>query len=595
MKAALAIAAFVILIIHGLVFYNQFFHAWERNQTAYFDQARSQAKNDEERAELAARRPKIEQIMVTQFGETRVDRCTTCHIAADDPRFMGHFEPLHTHPYSEAMGDRQVNGRWERRHKFTNFGCTLCHDGQGRGLKPYYAHGEDPFWPDPMLGYVAQKPWKAEYRSHLTGKEYLEVNCAQCHSEQGFSGTPTVDRGRTLFFQKACYGCHRIQGISEGTLGPDLTEVGRKFKVDYLWESIVDPRANIATSFMPKFNLTEDEVKALVVFLKSRKGFNLNETSLERYLATVAPAGKAPAAPVSPAVELAASSARGQQLIQDRACVACHKLGASDGGIAPDLSYEGLEHDRDWIAAHFRNPREKVPDSIMPAFHLSAGEIGELSDYLTSLQSPPPLAGVKPAEVYATLCARCHGEKGLGNGPIALYLDPSPRDLTNAAFMNGQPRARFETALQNGVAGTSMPAWGRMLDASTRSGLLDYVFATFVSGTRTEPKARNLPEMNPVAQSLESAGRGEAIFLKRCVGCHGRKADGKGPNSLDILPRPRNLRNSFFVASASDRRLMESVLYGVQGTAMPPWIDYGLSQNDAGDLVNFIRGLNERR
>jgi len=30
------------------------------------------------------------------------------------------------------------------------------------------------------------------------------------------------------------------------------------------------------------------------------------------------------------------------------------------------------------------------------------------------------------------------------------------------------------------------------------------------------------------------------------------------------------------------------------GTAMPPWIDYGLSQNDVGDLVNFIRSINPK-
>ena len=73
---------------------------------------------------------------------------------------------------------------------------------------------------------------------------------------------------------------------------------------------------------------------------------------------------------------------------------------------------------------------------------------------------------------------------------------------------------------------------------------------------------------------------------------HGRKADGKGPNSLDISPRPRNLRNSAFVNSVSDHRLFDSILYGVQGTAMPSWIDYGLSQNDVGDLINFVRSLN---
>jgi high-affinity iron transporter len=91
----------------------------------------------------------------------------------------------------------------------------------------------------------------------------------------------------------------------------------------------------------------------------------------------------------------------------------------------------------------------------------------------------------------------------------------------------------------------------------------------------------------------DSIGRGEHIFLQRCTGCHGRKADGKGPNSLDISPRPRNLRNSAFVQNASDRRLFDSILYGVQGTAMPSWIDYGLSQNDVGDLINFIRSLNQ--
>ena len=37
---------------------------------------------------------------------------------------------------------------------------------------------------------------------------------------------------------------------------------------------------------------------------------------------------------------------------------------------------------------------------------------------------------------------------------------------------------------------------------------------------------------------------------------------------------------------------MESISYGVEGTAMPAWIDYGLSRNDIGDLLNYIRSLN---
>ena len=122
MRLALAIASFVILTVHGVVFYDQFFHRWERHQTAYFEQARSLSKNEAERAALEARSPRIEQTLVTSFGDTRVDRCTTCHIASDDPRFAAYAQPLKSHPYSAAMGDVERNGRWERRHKFADFG-----------------------------------------------------------------------------------------------------------------------------------------------------------------------------------------------------------------------------------------------------------------------------------------------------------------------------------------------------------------------------------------------------------------------------------------------------------------------------------------
>ena len=71
MRLALAIGSLVILIVHGVVFYNQFFHKWENYQTAYFDQARSLAKSDVEKTSPEARSPRIEQRIITQFGDTR--------------------------------------------------------------------------------------------------------------------------------------------------------------------------------------------------------------------------------------------------------------------------------------------------------------------------------------------------------------------------------------------------------------------------------------------------------------------------------------------------------------------------------------------
>jgi mono/diheme cytochrome c family protein len=586
-RITLAIVSFVVLIVHGIVFYDQFFNRWERQQIAYFEQARSLAKTAAEKHAIDDRSPQIEQIIVTQFGESRVDRCTTCHIASDDPRFRGHAEPLRTHPYSAALGDVERNGRWERRHKFTDFGCTICHDGQGRGLEAFYAHGEDVFWPDPMLGYVTQANWHSEFKAHLTGKEYMQANCAQCHTEDDFAGTQLVQRGRQLFFEKACYGCHRIEGLSNGTLGPDLSEAGKKFKVNYLWEHTVNPRAFQPTSFMPKFDLTDDEIKALTVFLKSRRGKNFAETSLGQYRARVQ---QTKIGEHAIAQTMAASPARGEQLVSERSCTACHKLGDRDGHIAPDLSYEGLVRDDDWIMVHFREPKSEVPDSIMPVFGFGDSDFHSIAAYLELRKTLPPFKTGE--EIYKNLCARCHGEKGDGKGVAYLYLDPAPRDLTKVAFMNSKPEGRFVQSLKSGVPGTSMPPWERVLTDEQRRAVLTYVFQTFVKEPRPELKAHRVPETNPIAANADSIHRGENIFLQRCTGCHGRKGDGKGPNSLDISPRPRNLRNSFFVNSVSDRRLFDSILYGVQGTAMPSWIDYGITQNDVGDLINFIRSMN---
>jgi mono/diheme cytochrome c family protein len=341
---------------------------------------------------------------------------------------------------------------------------------------------------------------------------------------------------------------------------------------------------------MPAFRLSPDETRALVIFLKSRRGMNFTETSLERYRARLGPARVVEELQPPSAGQAPPPHARGEELVRARACTACHRLGADDGTIAPDLSFEGLIRDEAWLFDHFKDPRALVPDSIMPTFRFVDAEFRAMAAYLGGLETKPPFA--TPAGAFRDLCARCHGETGAGNGPIGLYLDPAPRDLTKAAFMNSKTTERLLQSVRGGVPGTSMPPWGRALDEGQRRATLDHVFAAFVKQPRREPRTRAVPGTNPVAVAGDSVARGEQIFLRRCTGCHGRKADGKGPNSIDIVPRPRNLRNRQFVRAASDRRLLESVLYGVQGTAMPPWVDYGLSARDAGDVVNYVRSLN---
>ena len=185
----------------------------------------------------------------------------------------------------------------------------------------------------------------------------------------------------------------------------------------------------------------------------------------------------------------------------------------------------------------------------MPTFRFADEEFQAMTAYLASLKTPP--AAASAAETYKALCLRCHGEKGDGHGPIAVYLDPYPRDLTKAGFMNSKPLERLANSIKNGVAGTSMPAWGKVLEGRTGArACCSYVLTTYTKEPRRELKPLRGAGEEPGGddrRSRSSAAR--QTFLRRCAGCHGRKADGKGPNSLDILPRPRNLRNTAFVDS----------------------------------------------
>ena len=78
----------------------------------------------------------VRQILLPELN--RVDRCTTCHLAVEDPSYGGYPQPLAYHPLHEQ-------------HPFEKFGCTICHRGQGRATTIADAHGNVPHWDQPML------------------------------------------------------------------------------------------------------------------------------------------------------------------------------------------------------------------------------------------------------------------------------------------------------------------------------------------------------------------------------------------------------------------------------------------------------------
>ena len=107
-------------------------------------------------------------------------------------------------------------------------------------------------------------------------------------------------------------------------------------------------------------------------------------------------------------------------------------------------------------------------------------------------------------------------------------------------------------------------------------------------GSRLDAGDNGLPPPPPATQ--ESVRDGEMVFFDYCAGCHGRRADGRGPESLNLDPKPQNLRNAQFVKHLSDERIYTSISGGVRGTAMPAW-ELNLSADRRWNVIRYIRSL----
>jgi mono/diheme cytochrome c family protein len=95
-----------------------------------------------------------------------------------------------------------------------------------------------------------------------------------------------VARGQQVFLNAGCGGCHTIAGLSSGTVGPELTQIGSlaenmvpdQSAEEYIHQSIVDPSAFVVEGFpdnvMPKnfeTTLTGEQLADLVAFLLSKQ------------------------------------------------------------------------------------------------------------------------------------------------------------------------------------------------------------------------------------------------------------------------------------------------------------------------------------
>jgi cytochrome c oxidase subunit 2 len=127
------------------------------------------------------------------------------------------------------------------------------------------------------LRVVAEPPaqfdrWLAANSFTTPSKTYALVTADNADSAS------EVEKGYTLFLQKGCSGCHAVNGVSRGAVGPDLTNFnsratfgGAIFDNDdesvRVW--LRNPPQEKPGSLMPDLDLTEGEISSLIAYLRT--------------------------------------------------------------------------------------------------------------------------------------------------------------------------------------------------------------------------------------------------------------------------------------------------------------------------------------
>lgn len=92
--------------------------------------------------------------------------------------------------------------------------------------------------------------------------------------------TGLAAQGQAIFARSACVGCHTIQGVSQATVGPNLTHFGSRTTIaaatlentpENLARWLRDPQAVKPGNRMPNLGLSDSEVESLVAYLQSLK------------------------------------------------------------------------------------------------------------------------------------------------------------------------------------------------------------------------------------------------------------------------------------------------------------------------------------
>jgi cytochrome c oxidase cbb3-type subunit I/II len=250
--------------------------------------------------------------------------------------------------------------------------------------------------------------------------------------------------------------------------------------------------------------------------------------------------------------------------------------------IGPDLTRVGLKYSDEWHYAHFWNPRQMTPDSVMAPYR---GLFDTPSGAIKLVDAADGTRTLESNSVTQRLFNFASKEqiKLTPNAEGLLFVPLRARDMAPIIHV---PNREFEGDT------VTLAAETQELHA-----LVSYIQKLGMNRGKWrdlfEPQQIEIMDVT-LPRSAEWIGYGKEVYDRRCVGCHGEKGDGNGPAATFFnTQRPRNFAAGVFKfhlnkeAVPSDGDLLRTITRGVRGTAMPAW--YELPLNDRLAVIQYIK------
>jgi mono/diheme cytochrome c family protein len=429
----------------------------------------------------------------------RVDRCGSCHLGLRETALADAPNPFRSHP--------------KVYHDIEEFGCTICHQGQGRSTEVADAHYPTAFWDEPILP-----------------KRYVEAGCGTCHQERQPPSAPVLSLGRELLEEYNCIGCHTISGF-EKTFAPGLDGIGEKVDRQWLSRWLTDPASLRSRTKMPDFILPEDEVRVLAELLMSFKNF-----SGDRKLAAM-PAYYSEMSEDEDFIDL------GKTRFREARCISCHSVEGKGGVLAPDLGKIGSKVNPAWLYSFLTDPQKYMPGVPMPEFGFTPRERAAITAYMMSefidWDAPEEeLAEYEPSPDFYERgirlfnkynCAGCHqlSDPNVSENPGPELTDIGDKAIYELDFGHTDiPRTRYDFIYHKLSDPRSFRVTLRMpqfsLTEEQRIAITTALLAQRGPGLPSEYLVHAKP-----TQNFEPQGPAGELFTKyNCQTCHQIYGDG---------------------------------------------------------------------